>query len=128
MKKLSAAQLKTRDEIYVNLQSAKGTLEDEITAYNTAVSEKFAAVEASISEYNAALEAAREWRDDIVAEIDEYVSERSERWQNSDAASEMEAWKGEFEGLSLDDIELESPDELAIPDEVDDEVLNNVPE
>lgn len=128
MKKLNKTHLKNRDAIYVDLQLAKSNLDDAVIAYNEKAAELYADAEDKLSEYNDVLERAREWRDEIVEEIDEYVSDRSDKWQESDAAQEIESWKSEFEGLELDELTMEKPEDLEMPNEIDDEVLNNVPE
>lgn len=35
--------------------------------------------------------------DGLVSAQDDYISERSEKWQEGDAASDYESWKSEFE-------------------------------
>ena len=85
-------------------------------------------VEEAVAEYNETLEPAREWVAGIMGDIDTYVSERSEKWQESDKAGEYEEWKSEFEGISLEDVSLDKPDELEFDEEDHAELLEQLPE
>lgn len=37
--------------------------------------------------------------------MDEYISERSEKWAESEAAEMYEAWKSEWETISFDEVD-----------------------
>jgi len=87
MQKLKAAQKKRRAELAAEL------------------TEKADAVQAAIAAYNETLGEAREFVEEITGAIDEYVGERSEKWQEGDKAQALESWKEEWEGLELEDIE-----------------------
>ncbi len=56
------------------------------------------------------------FRDDIVSQMDEYMSDRSEKWQESAAGQNYEAWKSEWENAQIEPIEIEMPEEIARPD------------
>lgn len=68
----------------------------------------------AVAEYNEALEKAREFRDEIVGAMQEYHSERSEKWQEGDAGSAYQEWIDAWEAMELD--ELPEPDEIDIPE------------
>ncbi len=76
----------------------KAKIADDLDKAHTAVGD-------AIDAYNVVLNAAREFAQEVVTEIDDYVSERSERWQAGDAASQYEEWKGEWEGFDHEDVE-----------------------
>jgi hypothetical protein len=115
MKKLAKATLAARTELveklgtsYSELEEAVGQfndtmneawvdLENAINAYNekldTAWGEK---LEPAITSYNEVVGEANEWKQDVVSSIEEFMNEKSEKWQESDAASRYESWKDNF--------------------------------
>lgn len=96
MRKLTKKQQKTWDDL-------KGKAE---VAYNEMITK--------ITEYNGILDELTTFRDEIVSQIDNYISDRSERWQETDAASNYEDWKQSWENLDLDNVD--EPDELDLDD------------
>ncbi len=77
MKKLTKDHLKRRTELALALDDAYRAL--------TEAAEK----------YNEALATAREFIEDVVSEMSDYQSERSEKWTESDAGSAYENWTDE---------------------------------
>ena len=100
MKKLDEASKRQLDTLAVDL----GALAQKVTA---AIAEANTALQA----YNAKLGEAREFRDEIVAAMEDYESGRSDRWSESDAGAAYAEWKAEWEGAELDGIdEIEPPE------------------
>lgn len=128
MKKLSKELLKERDQITTAIREKREALDAAIEAFNTAMEEAWAKVEEAVTEYNETLEPAREWVAGITGDIDTYTSERSDKWHESDKAGEYEEWKGEFEGVGLDDISVEKPDNIEFDEEDLAEVIEQLPE
>jgi chromosome segregation ATPase len=110
MKKLGVGQRKDWQKLISDARDAQSELEADIALYNTAIEEAKGNLEPAITKMNEALEAARQFRDSIVEQMDEYVSNRSDKWQEGDAASEYESWKQEWENLELEDFEFEFPE------------------
>lgn len=52
----------------------------------------------------------------IAGDIDNYMSDRSEKWSESDAAQSFEEWKGNWEE-SFDEVTMEEPDEVEAPED-----------
>ena len=64
-------------------------------------------IESLVSEYNDTVNAANAFIQEIHEKQDDYYSERSEKWQESDKGSDYESWMSEWE----EEIEeIESPD------------------
>jgi chromosome segregation ATPase len=132
MKKLSAGQITTRDKHAEDIRNAQTELNEVIEKYNAVLEEHKANIETALTAFNEKLTAAREWRDEIVSDIDSYVGDRSEKWQESDAASAYEEWKSAYENLEMDDVEIdELPEpldliEVSTPDDL--EALETAPE
>lgn len=112
MKKLNATQKKARDSHAAAIRSATEGANTAIDKYNAAVDIAKADAEAALAKLNEAIVAAGGWRDEIVSEMESYESERSERWFESDGGCAFVDWKGEFENLEMDEIEVEFPDPM----------------
>jgi len=111
-----------RDEIVADLNKA----ETELQAEHALVTAAIEAFNVKVDAYNAACGEARGFVDDMVSQIDSDMADKTERWQESDKGQAVEAWKGELEGVDLDDIEpLEIPD---LPDLEHATTLEGLPE
>jgi chromosome segregation ATPase len=110
MKKISKGDVSKLEEIVADLTSKKTDVETAIEKANEAIVEANAAIE----EYNGHLEEAEALRDSVVGAIEEYVGDKSEKWQEGDAAASYEDWKGEWEGIDFS--EVDPIEELTAPD------------
>jgi hypothetical protein len=63
--------------------------------------------------YNEAVADANAWLGEIASEIDDYISERSEKWQDSERGQAYRAWHEVFTA-ELEDVELDEPDVLEL--------------
>ena len=98
MKRLSKAQ-----------NAERHNLTEELIALHTAV-------EQALAELNEKIAEARDFRDSIVNSMEEYMLDRSDKWQDSDAGQNYSDWKDNWENAELEEIELSndfSPDVLA---------------
>jgi uncharacterized protein YukE len=111
MKKLSKRDLERRTEVLAKLQAAEKQIDEAIVVVNSVIDEK---VNAAITRYNEAVSELESLRDDIVAEMESYVGDRSEKWQEGDAGQAYEEWKSEWEGLDVS--ELDMIEALELPD------------
>jgi hypothetical protein len=104
----------------VALNETHAKLEESITAYNEAVKAAFGEVTDAQVAYNEAIVAANDFQEEIATVIDDYKSEKSDKWQESDKASEYDAWHDALE--AFDEIDLESAEELEVPENVSEEM------
>lgn len=111
MKKLTKDQEKTRTELVDALREKWTALEAVYAEVNSLITSK---LNEAIGVYNGAISDVEGFRDEVTGAIEEYVDERSEKWQESDAASNYESWKGEWENLDL--TAVEEVEELELPD------------
>lgn len=92
MKRLTKTEIKTKAELLE-------AMTDAATAYNAARAE------------------VEQFREGIVERMNEYESERSERWQESEAAETFAAWRGQWDqevGDEVDEAAAENAaDEMA---------------
>ena len=115
MKKISKDQIKRRDELQGKLQSLMADLETACEAYNETLREKWSAIDDALGAYNEAIGEVNEWQQEIASDIQSYMDDRSEKWLESDKASEYESWREEFED-EIEEVKLEQPEELGTSD------------
>lgn len=116
MKKLNKTQLKRRDAIGTAINDAHATLAVAIGKYNAQLLSMQQEVDGAVEEYNEALSQARDFRDEVVSEMEDYAGDKSEKWTDSDAGTAFSDWKSEWEQVELEDVEVEYPDEIEVPD------------
>jgi DNA repair exonuclease SbcCD ATPase subunit len=126
MKKLNKAQEADKGKLSSELFDAHTALEDAITKYNETIEAAKEAVETAVTDFNEKLGAARDFCEQIVSDMDNYESERSEKWQESDAASAFQDWKSEWESVELEDLDVEFPEALEVPENPQ-ETLDGLP-
>lgn len=129
MKKITKADQARLDEVSAALQTKAKKLEDAVTLYNAKLAELFAPVQAAVDEFNTELNAAREFRDEVVQRMDDYASDKSDKWSESESGENFASWKSQWEELELDDLEVEEPDEYALDTDPDDRItcFNDLP-
>lgn len=94
MKKISKSDIQRRDKIASELKDAREKLESEL-----------AALAEVYKEYNDAKAEAKSYCDDIASQIEEYIGEKSEAWQEGENGQRWASWKETYEGF---DIQLET--------------------
>jgi uncharacterized coiled-coil DUF342 family protein len=118
MKKLNAAQKRELASLVQSMNEHQDSVDTAfikcMEAYNELVGE--------IEQYNEAVDEATTFRDMIVEEMENYVSERSEKWQEGEAAQAYEEWASQWRDIDLEplgipeepaEIEMNHPDVLA---------------
>lgn len=116
MKKLSKDHDARRDEIAAELRIADKAIDDALIEINGLIDEKLTP---AIERYNAAVTEAETLRDEVVGEMDEYISARSEKWQESDTASNYNDWKSEWENFDTSALDMVEPLESPTTDHAD---------
>lgn len=75
--------------------------------------------EEAVDKLNESIQAARDFRDEVVQEMQDYFDERSEKWHETENGQSYEAWKSEWEGFELEEIDKS---------EIDGESFGQLPE
>lgn len=127
MKKLTKEQIKQRDELSTRLASRREDFNEALENYNAAKKEAWIEVAQAIDAINEAIEAANEWKTEIASAIQEYVDNKSEKWQEGDTASEYGTWKEAYEE-EFEKLEIEEPDDVEHDCEAYDELIDQLPE
>jgi hypothetical protein len=111
MKRLTKADSEQQDSLVRNLTEKADTVREVLEKINALIRGE---LNEAINEYNGIITDADEFRNEIVGRMDDYVNARSEKWSDSDAGQNYNAWKDTWENVQLDQIEL--PEELTIDD------------
>jgi hypothetical protein len=122
MKKLSKRDEERRAEIKAELEAAEIEVTSAIEEVNLLIDGKLAA---AIDTYNQAVNNLDGLRDDVVAAMEEYAGDRSEKWQEGDAGQSYEEWKSEWE--NLDATELDKVEHIEVPEFNHAEALEALP-
>ena len=114
--KLTKEQRADRDRFVQALREKGEALAGAVEAYNTALEELGKPVLAALEAYNEALSDARIFAEEVGQAIDDQIAEKSERWQDGEKGEKAAEWRDEWQGATLDDVELELPEPLEEPD------------
>jgi len=101
MKNLSEKQVDKLAELTVKVRSAEDVLNILSDEVNRAISK----LNAEINEYNRLKDEVGEFVEEVTSEIENYADNQSTEWSESDAGSNYEDWKNEWEGIDLDQID-----------------------
>lgn len=114
--KLSEAEIKQRDELLANLNSATNALDDAVREYNEAVDKLREPLDAVVAGYNEIVNQAQAFAEDIANTADGEISDKSEKWQDGEKGQAAIAFKDAWEclGHDLREITINYPDELDV--------------
>lgn len=127
MKKLTATQIKTKNDLTSSLVETADRIRKEIHGINTFLVDARERIEHLEELYAAQVEAANAFAESIHDTQDAYMSERSEAWASSDNGDMYRDWADEWQ-LTLEAVEIEFPDELEEPDLEDLESFRDLPD
>lgn len=116
MKRLSKQEQQQRDSLVEAMLTARNKVCDAVDEYNNKISELWQPLEDALTEYNNAVTDAQNFRDEIVGQMDDYIGERSEKWQEGDAGQAYQEWKDSWEALSLEPFEVDQPEGIDLPE------------
>jgi len=125
--KLTKKQLRERDAVTVKLTCAEEDLTEAVETYHTAVQEAWAALTTAVETYNEALAEGRQWVEDRKNELDDFIANKTEKWQESEKGQAVESMREEYDNIDLNDIELTEPDEFELEMESHHELIDNLP-
>lgn len=127
MKGLTKEQRERLDAIVASLEDKFNKLTAAVDEYNDALSTMWGEVERAQRDYNEAVSDAIDFRDEIVGEVETYMGERSEKWQEGERAESYENFKSEWEGVDLSESEMSAQDDLDVDVNNAGDGLGNLP-
>jgi predicted nucleic acid-binding Zn-ribbon protein len=105
--KLTKKELAERTKLCDDVRSAADVLEEALTDFQDAVQTAYDALQDKVTAYNETLAPLREFKDDISSRLEEEISDKSERWQESDKGQAASEWQQEWANADIEDIELD---------------------
>ena len=119
--KFSKTQLKQFEKFKAELTKNCSELHDAIEAYNDIVAEHTTALTEAQTEFNATISELRDFVSEITNNWQEQLEHKKAAWHETDAGADAVALLQEWQGLELEEIEFEIPDEIEVDvPEVDD--------
>jgi hypothetical protein len=100
----------------------------EVEKINNEIMEAQIRLTAAIEVYNERVDDARAFAEGVASEMDDYMSDRSDRWQESDAGSAYSAWKEEWENADFSPLDMEDLPTVEEPELTAAETLEQLPE
>jgi uncharacterized protein with von Willebrand factor type A (vWA) domain len=122
MKALSKDELEQRAALIERWKEKLAAVEEQ----RAKVDEMIDDLNRMVDEANEVIDDARRWAEDIARVIDEYIDERSEKWQESERGEAYAQWRAEYENLQTEDMDHFALEENPQPDLETD--LENLPE
>ena len=112
MKALTKDMLTTRDTLAAQLCERHGVLEKAVETFNEMMERAWQDVHDAQEHYNGAVAEANGWLADVAEVIADYISERSEKWLESDRGQAYSGWQDEYATFELEEVDLDPPDAL----------------
>lgn len=115
MKKLSKHEVEAKDDLLDEYQKKVTKIESLWNEYEDAVN----ALNEAIAELNSTVDDMNSFVQEIVTQMDEYIDEKSEKWQEGDTGTAYLDWKSEWENISIsmmDEIPVEGLDTPDVSD------------
>jgi len=116
MKALSKDQSKQKGTLIDDIRTAHAELGTAVIEYNAAMEKAKDEVQGKLNALNEKLQEAGEWVGGITSDMQSYYDEKSERWQESEPGQNYSSWKEDHESLSFDEVEIDFPEDLELPD------------
>ena len=124
MTKLTKEQIKRREELAAAIRKQKDVLNEAICDFNDAILAASSEVTGALADYNDAVKAANAFQQDIASEIDNFISDKSEKWQEGERGEAYTAWKEIWEE-ELETFDVDLPNNL---DELEEDVADALDE
>lgn len=127
MKKLTKGSQAELDALRVRIAKTAEGVESAIEKFNETMSEAWDDVAAAVDEYNELIGEANEVRENLHEEMESWASDKSDRWQESDAGQAHADWRGQWEEEFETIDEVEKPDSIEVPEMTAAEAIENLP-
>jgi DNA repair exonuclease SbcCD ATPase subunit len=122
--KLTAADLKERDEMIASVKEKQAKLNEEIAVFNDALDAAQDRLEEFINDLNGAISDLRDFIENKQSQFEGEYDDKSEKWQEGDKGQAVMQWIETFSNITLYDEEIDLPS--SIPDVIDIDALDEV--
>jgi hypothetical protein len=119
---LSKQDAERRDGYLNDLRTHAAQIEDALSEYNATVATALPALQSAVDDYNNTLALARGWCEDIATAAEDAIDAKSEKWQAGENGQAAIEYRDHWQGIALDDLEVEWPEpfEIETPNHADD--------
>lgn len=109
-----AATIANIDRARDQINDSRRALASYIEEVRDELDQLMSEVSQTVADYNGELGEFTAWRDEVAQRLNDEVGERSDKWHESEKASEVADWINTLE--SIEPEELEEPDAIELPD------------
>jgi hypothetical protein len=115
VKSLTPGQVMVKLNLINVIIKRQAFLDAVITEYNEKLGKANEKVQKAIDALNESIADAESWREAVFTDMEDYASERSEKWHESESGQKFLDWKETFEG-EFQPVEIDLPDDVEMPD------------
>jgi len=115
---LTKQEQTNRDAAVVQLHAAQASMDDARGVAESVIADAVNAYNDAIEFYNAAMEDAAMFRDDLVSRLEDEFDSRSETWRNGDPGDDARTFLDDWRGLEFVELDLH-PDITVNDDEAE---------
>jgi len=119
MKKFSKEQQTEIDKTLAEIAEAETKLTEAVETFNEWLESNSSDIEAARTVYNEKLAELQAVYTNIAEAAREYYEEKSDKWQEGEAGEAYNEWLDQLESIDLEEIDIELPDPIEMPDFLD---------
>lgn len=97
------------DELNEKLKAKEKAIQDLLQEYADIIEDGGNELETLVEEYNEVVSDVNDFCVDVSSSIEDYMNERSEKWQESEKAEAYQSWKDDWE-QSFQEMDLQRPE------------------
>jgi hypothetical protein len=124
---LNKAERARHGSIAADLSISHQAVVEALAEWSAAVEAATAALRPALESYNTTLADAREFAEDVKSQAEQDISEKSEKWQESERGKAAQEWADLWGAWAPDDFEIAEPEEIEPPSEDEIEAFAELP-
>lgn len=126
--KLTKFEHEVRDELISKLNEKRLALIGAVVNFNDEMAVQKATLKDAEAAYNSALNETQQFIDEIASRAEDEISEKSDKWQESDNGQAAASWQSEWADASseFEPIDLDYPEEFEPEIEEHGDILDNL--
>lgn len=127
MKRLNKQQQSEVDDLATRLRTAGEEVTKAVENYNTIAKVGWTPVESAVAAYNALVQEANSFKEQIAADQQSFMDDKSEKWQEGDAGQAYQQWMDSW-SEDIEEVSLEAPSEVDQPELEAADTLEGLPQ
>jgi uncharacterized protein YukE len=114
MKALSKKDATRKAELIEKIRDQATDLSSAVAQFNDGLAELRDDLRAAVADYNEAVQAAEEFRADMLSAMQSYFDEKSGKWQEGDSGQVYQQWISDWDS-PLTKVKVKMPDDISEP-------------